>query len=173
MVRTSNFYFWRITCLPYRKTKFDHFYAHKCFSIISRRVNRRPQSQYAVLHVKSGKSTKIRTEQWIGKFFTSKKSSKKNSKFQKLFSKGRITRQYAREFEKCMSPEFVDLGIESARSWFETLTVPIYQRSRFRIVIAFTSLSIISVLTLLACIKRARQRIDLNQEKGILFNKGA
>ena len=47
---------------PYVKTKFDHFYAHKCFSIISRRVNTRPQSQYAVPHVKSGKSTKIRTE---------------------------------------------------------------------------------------------------------------
>ena len=88
-----------------------------------------------------------------------------------MFSKGRITRQYAREFEKCMSPDFVDLGIESARSWFETLTVPIYQRSQFRIVIAFTSLSIISVLTLLACIKRARQRIDLNQEKGIFVKQ--
>ena len=87
-----------------------------------------------------------------------------------FFSKGRITRQYAREFEKCMSPEFVDLGIESARAWFQTLTVPIYQRPQFRIVIIFTSLSIVSVIIILACIKRARQRIDLNQEKGEIIS---
>ena len=53
---------------PYIKTKFEHCYDHKRFSLILRRANKRQQSQYAARHVKYGKSTKIKTEYWIGNF---------------------------------------------------------------------------------------------------------
>ena len=71
-----------------------------------------------------------------------------------------------------MSPEFVDLGIKSAEEWFQTLSVPYYQRQEFGVLLALITIPVVLLIFFGLCVKRARKRIDQNQEHMLALLNG-